>query len=127
MKRIKRNLLRQFLGQIYFQNYAKLINSFYLSLLRSLVLFLFILCLQLPLCRERICICQNPRVMVLTLHVYSDHHHLHSRQDYKRCIVTEDVPLCFNTHNKTNSLLRQITITVYDIGILLWQHVSVFL
>ena len=52
-------------------------------------------------------ICRNPRVMVPTLHVYSDHHHLHSRQDYKQCIVIEDISLCFNTHNKTSNLLRQ--------------------
>ena len=113
-KKKKTKFIETILGQIYFQNYAELINYFYLFLLRCLVLFLFIPCLQLLLCRERICtsICQNPRVMVLTLPVYCDHHYVHSRKDYKQCIVIEDNPLCFNTHNKTSRLLRQHITTV---------------
>jgi hypothetical protein len=41
-------------------------------------------------------------------------------------ILIEDIPLCFNTHNKTVYTVRNTTI-VYDIGVLLLQHVSAFL
>ena len=109
--------------QIYLKNYAQLINSFYLSLLRRLVLFLLILCLQLLLCRERICmyvcICQNPRLMEPTLQVHSYHHHLHFSEDCKQYIVIEDIPLCFNAHNKTVNYVKtqhQYTISVSCCG-----------
>jgi len=40
----------------------------------------------------------------------------------------DDILLCFNTHNKTNSCLRLKNTTIlYNIRILPWQHVSVFL
>ena len=41
-------------------------------------------------------------------------------------ILIKDIPLCFNSHNKTvyyNKTQQYYII----IGILLWQHVSVFL
>jgi hypothetical protein len=38
-------------------------------------------------------------------------------------ILLEDIPLCLNTHNETICWLRQ----EHDIGILIRQHVSVYL
>jgi hypothetical protein len=44
---------------------------------------------------------------------------------YAVCILIEDTPLCFNSHNKTNSLFSQKYYII--IGILLCHHVSIFL
>jgi len=44
---------------------------------------------------------------------------------YAVCILIEDIPLCFNSQNKTNSLLSKKYYII--IGILLCRHVSIFL
>jgi hypothetical protein len=42
-------------------------------------------------------------------------------------ILIEDIPLRFNSKNKTKSLFCQTQQYYIIIGILLWQHISIFL